>query len=177
VSFGDTLTDAITPWIHIIAITIWVGPQFMMFFAAIPAIRTIEERQVRARVMRTIVTRYGWLAWAAMLVIILSGISNIFQVQDIDPTVDIGSSDIRWFHWFSGKMVLVAAMIVLTAVHTFIIGPRQLDLSERDDADEAELSRLRRVSVALSGVVLLLSIAVILFGLILSDHGYTFQER
>jgi uncharacterized membrane protein len=144
-SFGDTLTDAITPWIHVIAITIWVGPQFMMFFAAIPAIRTIEERQVRARVMRTIVTRYGWLAWAAMLVIILSGISNIFQVQDIDPNVDIGSSDIRWFHWFSGKMVLVAAMMVLTAVHTFIIGPRQLDLSESDDGDEAELSRLRRV--------------------------------
>lgn len=176
-SFGDTLTDAITPWIHILAVSVWVGPQFMMFIAAIPAIRTIEDRQVRARVMRTIVTRFGWLAWAAMLVIILSGISNIFQVQDIDPNVDIGSTDIRWFHWFSGKMVLVAMMMALTAVHTFVIGPRQLDLNEREDVDESEIARLRRASMLISGAALLLSITVILFGMILSDHGYTFQER
>lgn len=176
-SFGDTLTDAITPWLHILAVTVWVGPQFMMFMVAVPAIRTIEDQQTRARVMRTIVTRFGWMAWAAMAVIILSGISNIFQVQDIDPNVDIGSTDIRWFHWFSGKMVLVAMMLVLTAVHTFVIGPKQLALNERDDVDKADIARLRRASMLISGGALLLSIVVILFGMILSDHGYTFQER
>jgi uncharacterized membrane protein len=176
-TFGETLTDAITPWLHILAVTVWVGPQFMMFVAAIPAIRTIEDRQVRAKVMRTIVTRFGWLAWVAMGVIILSGISNIFQVQDIDPNVNIGSTDIRWFHWFTGKMTLVAAMMALTAVHTFIIGPRQLALAEREDVDEAESARLRRASILISSGALLLSIVVILFGIILSDHGYTFQER
>ncbi|MCH8815896.1 MAG: DUF4149 domain-containing protein [Chloroflexi bacterium] len=176
-TFGDTLTDAITPWIHVLAVTVWVGPQFMMFVAAIPAVRTIEDRRVRAKVMRTIVTRFGWLAWAAMAVIILTGISNIFQVQDIDPNVDIGSTDIRWFHWFSGKMLLVGVMMALTAVHTFVIGPRQLALNEKTDVDEAEAARLRRMSMIISGSALLLSIVVILFAMILSDHGYTFTER
>lgn len=175
-SFGDTLTDAITPWIHVLAVTIWVGPQFMMFVAAIPAVRTIEDRQVRARVMRMIITRFGWLAWAAMLVIILSGVSNLFQVGD-DAPFDLADTDYRWFHWFSGKMVLVGVMMALTAVHTFVIGPRQLALNERDDVDEAESARLRRASIIISGAALLLSIIVILVAMILSEHGYTFQER
>ena len=175
-SFGDTLTDAITPWMHILAVSVWVGPQFMMFIAAIPAVRTIEDRKVRAQVMRTIVTRFGWLAWAAMLVIILSGISNLFQVGDEAP-FDLADPDFRWFHWFSGKMVLVAMMLGLTAIHTFVIGPRQLALNERENVDEAEAARLRRLSIMISGGALLLSIVVILFGMILSDHGYTFQER
>ena len=175
-NFGDSLTDAITPWLHILAVTVWVGPQFMMFIAAIPAIRTIEDRQVRAKVMRTIVTRFGWLAWAAMLVIILSGISNIFQAQS-DTGNDIGSTDVRWFQVFAGKMVLVAAMMALTAAHTFLIGPRQLALAEQPDVDETEAAGLRRASIIVSGFALLLSIATILFGLILADHAYTDRLR
>jgi uncharacterized membrane protein len=53
------MSDAITPWLHILAVTVWVGPQFFLFIAALPAIRTIEDRQTRARVMRMIVTRVG----------------------------------------------------------------------------------------------------------------------
>ena len=175
-SFGDALTDAITPWLHILAVTVWVGPQFMMFVAAIPAVRTIEDRQVRAKVMRTIVTRFGWLAWAAMAVIIVTGISNFFQVQN-ETSLNIASPDVRWFHWFSGKMSLVVIMMVLTAVHTFVIGPRQLALSEQTDVDETEAARLRRASMIISGSALLLSIVVILFAMILSNHEFTFDLR
>ncbi len=174
-SFGDALTDAISPWIHVLAVTVWIGPQFMMFIAAIPALRTIEDRQVRAKVMRTIVTRFGWLAWAAMAVIVLTGISNIVQVQDIDPNVDIFDSDIRWFQLFNLKMVLVVIMVALTAVHTFMIGPKQLALNEQTEIDEAEAARLRRSSIVISGLALLLSIAVLLVAMLLSDHAYSFQ--
>src|SRR5207244_9868561 len=79
------MSDAVTPWLHILAVSVWVGPQFFLFIAALPAIRTIEDRQARARVMRVIVTRFGWLAWAAMAVIVLTGISNLFQVGGDTP--------------------------------------------------------------------------------------------
>lgn len=173
-SFGNALSDEITPWLHILAVTVWVGPQFMMFIAAVPAVRTIEDQQTRARVMRTIVTRFGWMAWAAMAVIILSGISNLFQVGD-DAPFDLTDTDYKWFHLFSLKMALVALMIILTAVHTFIVGPRQLALSETADPDPAELARLRRASMMISGLSLLLAIVVILIALIVADHAYSFQ--
>lgn len=173
-SFGDALTDQITPWLHVLAVTVWVGPQFMLFIAAVPAIRTIEDQQTRAKVMRTIVTRFGWMAWAAMAVIILSGISNLFQVDD-DAPFALTDSDYKWFHLFGLKMVLVVFMIVLTAVHTFIVGPKQLELSETADADPAELARLRRASMMISGLSLLFAIVVILVALIVADHEYSFQ--
>lgn len=174
-SFGDALSDNITPWLHILAVTVWVGPQFMMFIAAVPAIRTIEDQQTRARVMRTITTRFGWMAWAAMAVIVLSGISNLFQVGS-DAPFSLWSTDFRWFHLFSLKMVLVGFMVALTAVHTFIVGPRQLELSESESADPAELARLRRSSMMISGVALLFAIVVILVAMIVADHEYSFQE-
>ena len=173
-SFGAALQDALTPWIHVLAVTVWIGPQFMMFIAAIPALRTIEDRQVRAKVMRTIVTRFGWLAWAAMAVIVLTGLSNVFQVQG-ETSINIFDSDVRWFHIFNLKIVLVVIMVGLTAFHTFVIGPKQLALSEKAEVDEAEAKRLRRSSMMISGTALLISIAVLLVAMILSDHGYSFQ--
>lgn len=173
-SFGDALSDNITMWLHIIGVAVWVGPQFMMFIAAVPAVRTIEDQQTRARVMRIITTRFGWMAWAAMAVIVLSGISNLFQVGS-EANFSLWSSDYRWFHLFSLKMVLVGFIVVMTGVHTFIVGPKQLDLSESESSDPAELARLRRSSMMLSGMSLLFSIVVILVALIVADHEYSFQ--
>ncbi|TMB96804.1 MAG: hypothetical protein E6J42_08690 [Chloroflexi bacterium] len=80
---------AVTPWLHILAVAVWVGPQFFLFIAAVPAIRTIDDMRVRANVMRTITTRFGWMAWAALAVIVLTGISNIFQeADDFDHLLD-----------------------------------------------------------------------------------------
>src|SRR3990172_41330 len=144
------MSDAVTPWLHILAVTVWVGPQFFLFVAAVPAVRTIEDRALRARVMRVIVTRFGWMAWAAMGVIVLSGISNIFQEADeFDHLLDF---EYRWMSVFALKMVLVGVMVLLTAVHTWVIGPRQLALSERADAGEAELAATRRSAMMVSGL-------------------------
>lgn len=166
-------SHSITPWLHILAATVWVGPQFFLFLAAVPAVRTIEDQQVRARVMRVITQRFGWMAWAALVVLVLTGISTIYQEND-DTGVNILSSDFRYFHLFSTKMLLVGIMVMLTAMHAFIIGPRQLELAEQG-GDEAELARLRRTSMIISGTILLLSIAVIFVAALLANHEYSLQ--
>ena len=171
------MSRAITPWLHILAVTVWVGPQFFLFLAAVPAVRTIEDRDTRAKVMRVIVTRFGWLAWGAMAVIVLTGVSNLFQEAN-DANLDVGdllSPDIRYFHIFTTKMVLVGLTVLLTAVHTFIIGPRQMALNEQMEADPAAVSRLRRLSVAISSLTLIASIAVIFAAALLANHDYSFQ--
>ena len=171
------MSEAITPWLHILAATIWVGPQFFLFLAAVPAIRTIEDCQTRARVMRIIVTRFGWLAWGAMAVIVLTGISNLFQVAaDLNLNAsDLIGSDYRFGRIFWEKMVLVGLTVLLTAVHTFIVGPRQMALNEQMEADPGQVSRLRRLSIATSSLSLLLSIAVVFLAAVLANHNYSFQ--
>jgi uncharacterized membrane protein len=124
--------------------------------------------------MRIITTRFGWMAWAALLLIVLTGISNLFQLG-ADTAIDLASSDYRWYHIFTFKMVLVGVMVILTALHTFVIGPRQLALMESGGSGPEAL-RLRRVSIALSSLVLLTSIVVIFLGALLNDHEWSFQE-
>jgi uncharacterized membrane protein len=169
------MSDAITPWLHILAVSVWVGPQFFLFIAAIPAVRTIEDRQTRARVMRTIVTRFGWLAWAAMLVIVLSGISNLFQVGGDTPLNWATANDFRYGRIFVEKMILVGLAVALTAVHTFVVGPRQLALNEQMDADPEESARLRRISIIISAVALIASVLAMFMGALLATHSYSFE--
>ncbi|HEV8575162.1 MAG TPA: DUF4149 domain-containing protein [Dehalococcoidia bacterium] len=169
------MSEAVTPWLHILAIAVWVGPQFFLFIAAGPAVRTIEDRAVRARVMRVVVTRFGWMTWAAMLVIVLSGISNLFQVGGDTPLNWASANDFRYGRIFVEKMVLVGLAVGLTAVHTFVVGPRQLALNEQMDADPDEAARLRRISIAVSAVALLASILAMFMGAVLANHDYSFQ--
>jgi uncharacterized membrane protein len=169
------MSEAITPWIHILAVSVWVGPQFFLFIAALPAIRTIEDRQARARVMRVIVTRFGWLAWIAMAVIVLSGISNLFQVGGDTPLDWASANDIRYGRIFAEKMVLVGITVGLTAVHSFVVGPRQLALNEEMDADPTQVAQLRRVSIAISVTSLLASVLAIFMGALLANHSYSFE--
>ena len=167
------MSEAITPWIHIVAVAVWLGPQFFMFLVTVPAVRVIEDPEVRLRVMKVIVTRFGWLAWAAMAVIVLSGVSNLFQ--EADEFGHIWDSEYRYFQIFSTKMVLVGLMVVLTALHTFVIRPKQLRILEEMRSDSTEAAGLRRVSIIVSSLTLLVSVAVVYAGALLANHDYSFQ--
>jgi uncharacterized membrane protein len=169
------MSDAITPWIHIVAVSAWLGPQFFLFIAALPAVRTIEDRAVRAKVMRVLVTRFGWLAWGAMAVIVLSGISTLFQVGGDTPLSWANANDLRYGRIFAEKMVFVGLAVGLTAVHSFVVGPRQLALNEQMEVDPAEAARLRRISIAISTTALLASVLAVFMGALLANHDYSLQ--
>lgn len=165
--------QAFTVWLHLLAVTVWIGPQFFMFLAALPAIREIGDKQLRAKVIRVVVTRFGYMAWAALAVIVLTGISNIFQITDDFP--HFFDYDYRYARVFSAKMTVLGATVLLTAVHTFVVGPQQMQLAEAPDADEAEVARLRRLSMTVSSLALLGSVVVLFLGALLANHGWSFQ--
>ena len=149
--------EAINPWLHVLAATIWVGPQVFLFVAAIPAIRTVEDAQARARAMRIVTSRFGWLGWGAMAVLVITGIGNLFEIAPVDPG-DIW--DLNYGAIFIAKMALTGAVIALTALHSFVIGPRMITLQE-SAADEAQVAAMRRVSIIVSGVGLVLSLGIL----------------
>lgn len=155
--------EAVNPWIHILAATIWVGPQVFLFVAAVPALRTVEDTQVRARAMRVLTTRFGYLAWGALAVLVITGIANLYE-HDLD--VDI-LFERNFGIIFQVKMTLLIATVALTAVHSFIIGPRLLDMQE-SVADEAELAPTRRLSIIISSVNLLIAVGIIFCAALLS---------
>lgn len=156
--------EAVNPWLHIVAATIWVGPQVFLFVAAIPAVRTIEDMQVRTRVMRVITTRFGWLAWGALAVLVVTGIANLYEHElDVDQLFELNFGVI-----FQVKMTLLILAVVLTALHSFVLGPRVLKMQE-SAADEVAVAPIRRWSIIVSGVNAVVALAILFCGALLSS--------
>ncbi len=157
--------EAINPWIHIVAATIWVGPQVFMFVAAVPAVRTIEDMQVRTKVMRVITTRFNYLAWGALTVLVITGIANLYEHD-----LDVGQLfDLNFGVIFQVKMTLLIAAVILTALHSFVLGPRVLDMQE-SATDAAELGKVRRWSIIVSSTNGMIALAIVFCGALLSSN-------
>lgn len=151
------MAEAINPWLHILAATILVGPQFFLFVAAIPAIRTIEDARARAKAMRVVTTRFGYLAWGAIVVLVITGIGNLYEIAP----VDVGKiNDINYGKIFMVKMTLLIIVVALMALHSLVLGPRQMRMME-EGASEGDLASARRTSMMISGSTLLLTLAIL----------------
>ena len=160
------MPEVFNPWLHILAATIWVGPQVFLFVAVVPAVRTVEDVQVRARLMRVLTTRFGYLAWGAMVVLVITGVGNLYEHPlDVDVLFDRNFGRI-----FEIKMTLVIATVVLTALHSFVLGPRVLKLQE-SVTDQAQIAPVRRLSIIVSSVNGVLALSILFMGALL---GTTF---
>ncbi len=163
------MTESITFWIHIVAAAAFIGPQFFLFLV-VPALRVLEPG-ARAQALRVLTSRFGWLGAAAIVVLVLSGLSNLFQRMDeIDDLLDPG----RRYTWiFLTKMLLLALALALTAVHSFVVGPRQLRAMEGGSSADAQA--LRRATMALSTLILLASLGIVFAAALMADHSFSLQ--
>ena len=156
--------EAVNPWIHILAATIWVGPQVFLFVAAVPAVRTIEDMQVRTRVMRVITKRFNSLAWGALTVLVITGIANLYEHDlEIDQLFDVNFGVV-----FQVKMTLLIATVALTGLHSFVLGPRVLRMQE-SAVDAAEIAPVRRWSIIVSAVNMLIALGIVFCGALMSS--------
>jgi putative copper resistance protein D len=159
--------EAVNPWLHILAATVWVGPQIFLFVAAIPAVRSVEDAQQRARALRILTQRFGYLALAAFVVLLITGIGNMYEQ---DESVDV-LFDRRWGTIFEVKMTLVIITAALTALHAFVLGPRLMRMQEANQ-DEARVAGMRRVSIMVSAANALLAFGI-LFSASLLDSSWS----
>ena len=171
-------------FLHLTGVAVWVGSQVLTAAAVAPALRRVPDAAARLEAMQTFTRLFGFTAWIAMLVIV--GTGGIMVGERIDQVDAIfgGFYEARWGWIFSAKMTLWVVMIGLIGLHSFIVGPRLLDANRRliaatqdgaEGADEAEVHRLRRLSMALSLSGLLVSLVVLAAGAGLGNHGYSFQ--
>jgi uncharacterized membrane protein len=162
------MTESITFWIHMVAAAAFVGPQLLLFLV-VPALRVLEPG-ARAQALRALTGRFGWLGGAAIVVLVLSGLSNLFQrMDDIEDLLDPGR---RYLWIFLTKMLLLALAVALTALHALVLGPRQLRAMEQG---AGEGQPWRRATMGVSALVLLLSLAILFAAALLANHRFSLQ--
>jgi uncharacterized membrane protein len=165
--------ESIVFWIHLLSAAIWIGSQVFMFAAVVPALRALGDEAARYRAVVVLNWRFAWLGWGALAILVLTGIDNVIQRQDdYDIVFDY---DFRYAWIFVVKLALVAAVIALTAIHSYVVGPRLLALQESGQAS-AELGRLRRLSIQLSALNLLASVAILFLVALLQNGEFSFER-
>lgn len=157
--------DAIVLWLHILAAVAFIGPQFFLVIAAVPAMQTIEDVKVRARAMRVMTTRFGMLGGGALVVLVVTGLLNYARLEHQNDYK-------RYFITMQIKLTLVAVVVVLTILHGAVFGRRLQQLQE-SNAPEAEIARTRRLSMYASMATLVLSVIILLCAAILGSEWST----
>jgi len=165
------MLDAIPYWLHLLAAAAWIGPQLMMFLVIAPGLGGLDQ-PARLRLMRTITLRFGWLGGGALAVLVVTGLGNIDRYAPADMF------DLRYGYILAVKLVLVAVVILLTLAHSLVAGPRLLRLQEAalnaTQERAKDLTKARRLSIVLSALTLLSSLAV-LFCAALLRGPFAFQ--
>lgn len=101
--------------IHLLAAAVWIGGTVALVFVGVPVVRTLEG-DARARTMRALGERWRPLGYGALGLAIATGIPLVTHDWNDD-----GSS----FHVvFYVKAALVAALLVVSYLHNFVLGPR-----------------------------------------------------
>lgn len=166
-------------WLHVIGVAVWLGGQVLTAAAVIPTLRAAGDQQFWLSALEGFTRRFGRIGIAAMLIIVITGGAMVDPRLDQAENFFGGSfSDVRWGVIFVVKMALWAAMIAVIGLHQFVFGPRQLELAREAAAagaagDDDALRRVRRATIALSVVGLLLTLLVAGAGAFLGNHNFS----
>lgn len=148
--------------LHVLAAMLWLGGMFFLGVVGAPTLRRIEPPQLRQQLFYTLGVRFRRIGWWAIGVLLVTGISNLYFRGWLVWDGVLGS---RAF-WAGGtgqalawKLAMVTIMLLVSAVHDFVLGPR----SGRATPGSPEAHALRSRAAwaarinALAGVVLVIA--------------------
>jgi copper resistance protein D len=105
--------------VHVLSAAVWVGGTVFLLTVAVPYARSLGDEQ-RTAVAAAIGRRFRPVAWAAMIGLVLSGLYMLQQLGYLDSGLT-SSPDGRLM---LAKLVGVALLVGLSALHDFVLGPR-----------------------------------------------------
>jgi putative copper resistance protein D len=154
-------------WLHILAAMIWLGGMIFLVLVLVPVTRRPEYRGLAGGLIHWTGVRFRWVGWICLALLALSGLVNL------------AARGVTWADAWSGqlwqtsvgralgiKLILVAVILILSALHDFAIGPRATAIWQANPGSPEAL-RLRRQATWIARINLLLALLVLVFAVIL----------
>jgi len=162
------LEQALLTWIHITSAAIWVGGSLFIGVVFAPILKKmsmpIEERiQLMVQVGR----RFNKIALPALFILIATG---VYQAQLVLQKSDI-LYDSSYGHVLIIKMILVAALLAIYAIHVRIIRKDVEDKIIAKQMPPEQLQKLRKKIIILGEVTVVLSIIILFLAAVLDAGG------
>ena len=145
--------------LHVLAALFWLGGMFFLAVVGAPVLRHVEPAELRSRLFDDLGRRFRAAGWVAIAVLVATGLGNLHFRGFLAASV-LGRA--AFWHTAFGtalgvKLVAVAAMLVLQAVHDFVHGPR----AARTVPGSPEALALRRRAALLARLNALVGLVVV----------------
>jgi uncharacterized membrane protein len=146
-------------WLHILAAVTWIGGMFFLVLVVVPWLRGGDRARAGA-FLRDTGRRFRTVGWWCFAVLLATGTLNLWlrgvRPGDFAHAAWRASTFGRAVQW---KLALFAAVLALSAVHDFVVGPRATAALERDPrSPEAESLRRRASLMGRANVLLALAL-------------------
>ncbi|MDQ7028707.1 MAG: CopD family protein [Ardenticatenia bacterium] len=151
----------ISVWLHILMAVIWLGGILFLVLVLVPVTRRWGDRRRTARFIHEVGEQFRWIGWVGFGMLLMSGLFNLAYRG-------YGWADVVSGRLWQGpfgralaiKLALFGVVVVLSALHDFVIGPRTTRLWE-EHPDDPQVARLRRQSRWIGRINLMLALLIV----------------
>jgi uncharacterized membrane protein len=137
----------------------------------VPVVRKLEPPEKRIEVLSSTARRFRIVSWMAILVLLVTGVLNAINRGVTLQMILTGTIFLSYFgKILTVKVVLVLSMLVLSAIHDFLLGPKLITLmnTKASNPSSFKLKKSQRYISWLARINVLLGILVITFAIMLS---------
>jgi putative copper resistance protein D len=158
--------------IHVLAAILWLGGMFFIGLVMVPVLRDLEPPQKRIEVLSSAAKRFRTLSWIAIPVLLITGVLNAMNRGVTLEMVSNGSLFLSYFgKILTIKVAIVLSMLILGAIHDFVLGPRLTDIMAGTSSGIYDSEKIKTYRVYVSWLArfnALLGISVVALAVMLS---------
>lgn len=111
--------------VHVFAALLWLGGMFFLAVVGAPVLRSVEPPELRALLFRRLGEQFRIVGWIAIAILLITGTLNVWFRGMLSLEV-LGSGEYwstRYGRSLAWKLGAVTAMLIVQAIHDFIVGP------------------------------------------------------
>ena len=147
--------------LHVLAALFWLGGMLFLGVIGAPVLRRVEPAALRQQLFQQLGLRFRSAGWVAIALLVATGLLML-HLRGVLRWTDVLGDARFWMtaygHALAAKLVAVTAMIAVSLVHDFVLGPA----AGRALAGSPEAVRLRQRAAMLARANALIGIIVVL---------------
>lgn len=107
-------------WIHVLAAVTWIGGNLTLAMIVVPYFRQNLPPVKRIQLLTQIGKRFEPVVWGCVMILFFTGIGNVFESLGLSSSVEVTA----YMRTLLIKLLLFIILIILTALHSFVFGPK-----------------------------------------------------
>ena len=157
---------AVLKTLHVLSIIVWIGGMAFLVLVVVPYLRK-GDRAKAAALMRDTGSRFRDIGWICFAIVLVTGTFNLWM-----RGVRVSSfADPAWLrsqlgHAVSLKLAVFTVVLVMSAVHDFVIGPRATRAIVADPRSK-EAESLRRAASMMGRANVVFALILVALGVLI----------